>query len=310
MELPAGYTTRPATPDDVRACYDLVIALDIAEYGEPDYDESDVREDWSRERFDLARDSWLVHAPDGRLMGYADAWDKRPHELVMADVFVHPDGPDLYPWLFDRVHEWLEPHVAAAGRTVVHAFNTEPNLRRAAALRDRGYDVCRVFRRMVLDPDVPVAAPAPGPGVVIRQATPDDLRTCWSVQGESFAEHFDFSPESYETWLARQTGSDSYRPQYWWLAEVDGVPAGVLIGQQHEESGWVKSLGTLPWARGRGVGTALLLTAFAAFRADGLPKVGLGVDSDNSTGAMALYERLGMRADQRYDCYERVFTRS
>jgi RimJ/RimL family protein N-acetyltransferase len=52
----------------------------------------------------------------------------------------------------------------------------------------------------------------------------------------------------------------------------------------------------------------LLLTAFAAFRADGAPRVGLGVDSGNETGAMVLYERLGMRAEQRYDCWERVFT--
>lgn len=310
MELPDGYTTRPATPDDVKACCDLVIEVDVEEYGEPDYEESDVREDWGRERFDLARDSWLVHDPGGRLVGYAHAWDKLPHELVMADVFAAPGGVDLYPWLVATVGARVAEHAAESGRTVTHVFSSEPNARRAAALRDAGYEIVRVFRRMVLDLAVPPPAPSPGPGVVVRPVTPDDLRTCWEVQRASFAQHFDFVPEAYDAWYARQVESETYRPRYWWLAEVDGEPAGVLIGQQHEENRWVKSVGTLPGARGRGVATALLLTAFGAFHAEGAPRVGLGVDSDNSTGAMGLYERLGMRAEQRYDCYERVVTRS
>jgi ribosomal protein S18 acetylase RimI-like enzyme len=56
------------------------------------------------------------------------------------------------------------------------------------------------------------------------------------------------------------------------------------------------------------VASALLLTAFAAFREAGFAKVGLGVDSGNTTGAMALYEGLGMTATHRYDLYERAFT--
>jgi ribosomal protein S18 acetylase RimI-like enzyme len=310
MDLPDGYAARPATLDDVSAVCALVIAVDVEEYGEPDYEEADVRDDWARERFDLARDSWVVEGPDKNVAGYATAWSKLPHELVHADVYAAPGGPDLYPWLVDAVSRRSATHAtaAAAGGTRTHVFNSEPNARRAAALTDAGYGVVRVFRRMVADLDAPPTTPAPINGVTIRAVTPDDLRTCWEVQQESFADHFDFVPDSYETWRGHFVDTETYRPEYWWLAAIDGVPAGVLVGQRHEENGWVKTVGTSRAARGRGVGTALLLTAFHAFRDDGCPRVGLGVDSDNVTGAMALYERIGMRAEQRYDCYERTFT--
>lgn len=308
MDLPVGFTSRPATLDDVKDVLSLVVAVDCEEYGEPDYEEADLRDDWARARLDLARDTWLVHAPDGTLVAYGITWDKRPHELLMGESAVHPDAPDLYPWLVDRMSARAAEHAAISGRTVTHLYNSEPNVRRAAAIQAGGYELCRVFRRMVIDLDAPPPTPMPGPGVVIRPVAKDDLPTCWEVQGTAFAQHFDHVPEPYDAWLRRMVETETYRPRFWWLAEVDGVAAGLLIGQQHEENGWIKTLGTLPAARGRGAGTALLLTAFNAFRDAGAPKVGLGVDSDNSTGAMALYERIGMRAEQRYDCYERVFT--
>jgi mycothiol synthase len=311
MDLPEGYTTRPATLDDVRPCFELGIAVDIEEYGEPDWDESDLRDDWARERFDLARDTWLAHAPDGTLHGFGLAWDKSPHTFVVGDVFAHPEGPDLYPWLVHRIVTRAAEHAAEGeGSATVHVYNSEPNARRAAALRAAGFEVCRVFRRMVIDFAGPVPEPAPAPGVTIRRATEADHPVVWELLTQSFAEHFDHVAEPYAAWHARMVGSDSYRPDCWWLADVDGVPAGVLVGQRHDENGWVKSLGTLPSARGRGVGTTLLLTAFRAWQEQGVPRVGLGVDSDNSTGAMGLYERIGMRAEQRYDCYELVVTSS
>ncbi|HEU0131137.1 MAG TPA: GNAT family N-acetyltransferase [Mycobacteriales bacterium] len=309
MDLPDGYTARPAAPDDVAACCALVIAVDVEEYGEPDYEEADVRDDWDRRGFDLARDTWLLDGPDGRLVGYATAWDKRPHELVIGEAAVHPDAPDLYPWLVGAISRRTEEHATESGRAVAHVYCSEPNRRRADALTAAGYEVVRVFRRMVADLSEPLPAPEPGPGVTIRPATPDDHPTIWNVQREAFAQHFDYVEEAYEQWHRRFVASETHRPEYWWVAEADGALVGVLIGQRHEENGWVKTLGVLPSARGRGVGTALLLTAFAAFRADGAPQVGLGVDSDNVTGAVGLYERIGMRADRQFDLYERVFTR-
>jgi ribosomal protein S18 acetylase RimI-like enzyme len=85
------------------------------------------------------------------------------------------------------------------------------------------------------------------------------------------------------------------------VAEVDGVPAGLLIGTDiRAELGeaHVDTLGVLSAYRGRGVGRALLSVAFADAVRRGRSHVGLGVDSESPTGATRLYESVGMSVDR------------
>jgi ribosomal protein S18 acetylase RimI-like enzyme len=58
--------------------------------------------------------------------------------------------------------------------------------------------------------------------------------------------------------------------------------------------------------RGRGLGRALLLTAFAEFHRRGERKVSLGVDASNPSGAVALYESVGMSTHHQAALYEFV----
>jgi ribosomal protein S18 acetylase RimI-like enzyme len=48
-----------------------------------------------------------------------------------------------------------------------------------------------------------------------------------------------------------------------------------------------------------------LRRSFAIFAERGLPRVMLNVDFENPTGAMALYEKVGMRAVRGFDVYEK-----
>ncbi len=61
-----------------------------------------------------------------------------------------------------------------------------------------------------------------------------------------------------------------------------------------------------PDVRGRGIGLALLQEAFRVFQARGERIVGLGVDTENATGALALYERAGMAVEESSDVWERL----
>jgi len=49
----------------------VVTALDIADYGEPDFTEQDLLDDWMRPRFQLAEDAWVLIGPTGRIIGFA-----------------------------------------------------------------------------------------------------------------------------------------------------------------------------------------------------------------------------------------------
>ena len=86
------------------------------------------------------------------------------------------------------------------------------------------------------------------------------------------------------------------------IRAVDREAADTLIG----EAGWVGILGVrLSWRR-RGLATALLQHSFRDFRARGATRVGLGVDAENTTGAVRLYERVGMQVVRRDDTYEKT----
>jgi ribosomal protein S18 acetylase RimI-like enzyme len=58
------------------------------------------------------------------------------------------------------------------------------------------------------------------------------------------------------------------------------------------------------WRR-RGLGAALLVHAFHALRDRGFERVVLGVDAENTTGALGLYERVGMRVQYSFDFFEK-----
>ena len=75
------------TTEDFRAVAELILACDLADYGEPDYLEEELLADWKD--IDLRTDAWVIVAPDGGLAGYA-AVENRGHALVYAEGYVHP----------------------------------------------------------------------------------------------------------------------------------------------------------------------------------------------------------------------------
>ncbi|MFF1422588.1 GNAT family N-acetyltransferase [Streptomyces sp. NPDC058280] len=81
--------------------------------------------------------------------------------------------------------------------------------------------------------------------------------------------------------------------------------AAVLVARDDRESmGWIRNVGVVKEARGRGLGGYLLRHAFSAFAGRGRDTVGLGVDTRNATGALKLYEANGMRPHFAVDTWE------
>lgn len=96
----------------------------------------------------------------------------------------------------------------------------------------------------------------------------------------------------------------------WWdalIADTEFDPALCFIAKNAEAaivgvaqcwtSAFVKDLAVHPAWRRRGIGEALMLQIFAAFKARGAKSVALKVLIDNPSGALRLYRRLGMQAD-------------
>jgi len=69
--------------------------------------------------------------------------------------------------------------------------------------------------------------------------------------------------------------------------------------------GWIKELAVRrPW-RKRGIASALMCISMRAFEAEGLDFARLGVDTENPSGALGLYERLGFKPFKRFIAFEK-----
>ena len=90
-----------------------------------------------------------------------------------------------------------------------------------------------------------------------------------------------------------------------WPRTSDGL-AGAALGERWENAtGYVAELAVAARARGRGLGRALLLGLFAAFRRAGLTHAELSVHGRNR-GALALYESVGMRSTWEAERWEKA----
>jgi mycothiol synthase len=131
-------------------------------------------------------------------------------------------------------------------------------------------------------------------GVVVRLVDgEDDLRAVHEVLETAFTDHFNSKPETFDEFLFRLREDPGHRWDHWWLALVDGEPAGALVGTESGSSSYVAYVGVVERARGRGVAKGLLRTVIADAAARGRTAVGLEVDADSPTGADRLYRGMG-----------------
>jgi ribosomal protein S18 acetylase RimI-like enzyme len=311
VHLPADAVVRSPTTADVPIILDVIHAYDIETIGYPDYTADDVRDDLADPRLDPERDAWLVLDAAGTAIGWAWIIDRNRTGALEADAYVRPGAPQVIgAFLVDRI-------VERAGEIAVRNGVAEAEVgvgivtndtRTAGWLAWAGFSVARLFSRMEVALTGAERPPQLPPGTRIRAVVgDDDRRTLHWVLTEAFAEHFGSVAEAYDDWSARMTAASTADPSQWWLAEVDGVAAGCAIGTEQfaaENGGWVKYLAVLAPYRGRGLGRALLQHVLAEFARRGRVKAGLGVDTQNETGALRLYESIGMRPAYQADIWK------
>ncbi|MCF3119092.1 GNAT family N-acetyltransferase [Streptomyces arenae] len=307
---PAGLTVRPATLGDAAAVCALLNEVDLLETGRADTELGGIQADLRHPEVDLERDSWLLFDGD-RLVGYALLWDDSGGERIDVDHYVLPGHLRGALYLFDLMERRAAERAAANGaaRAVVHLhLNTAPTMD-LPALRARGWRTVRRYHVMERHLD-PAADPLPAPpaGVTLRTClAEEDRRRAHALLQECFTDHFDHQPRSYAQWLGDIDG-EHVDWSLIWLAHVEGFGDAAVLRTHNDRpsTGWVGNLGVRAELRGRGLGGHLLRHAFGHYAALGRDRIGLGVDTDNSSGALALYERHGMTLDYAVDTWELI----
>lgn len=144
--------------------------------------------------------------------------------------------------------------------------------------------------RLRRDLSLPFASPVWPAGYSLRSFTPDDARDLHALLIEVFD---DGSDGPFEAWWARLQADSEYEAD---LCSLVHDAAGRLVAAALcWNSNFVKDLAVRPQARRLGLGEALMLHAFAVFRARGAPHIDLKTNTVLNADAVRLYRRLGMR---------------
>lgn len=303
-------TWRSLRPEDAAAYAELLNAVEqVDDIGE-NYSAEDVAEELSDPEVDLPRDTWAVWR-EGRLVaagglsGASSVWDVHTVHVYGS---VHPQsrrqgmGTALLAAQLERAAALhAERHPAVPGQLNVSvADHVEGGmaLARAAGLQPR-----RRFHEM--ERDLRSEAPIPSdPGSPLRVVAWDPARDeeVRRTHNLAFRDHWGSSEQSAVSWKLWCTGSRNFRGELSRLVldDEDRLQA-YLLGYFYDadeavtgvREAYIGQLGTLPRARGKGAGTALLTHALASYREQGYDRASLGVDTENVTGALGLYERVG-----------------
>lgn len=305
--MPAGYRVRRPRRDDAESVAALERAVDIEIHGESDVTASDVLDEWSLPRFSLDDDAWLVETAAGDLAAYGSVWYENPPGEAATEQVVHPShrGRGLTAFLLDlgetraRDHD-LRIHDGRRAPVSIVVPACEADKARVALVTGRGYRQVRVFGRMVTSLDRQLDEPRWPPGIVVRhfQRGADEAAVHAATE-EAFRDHFRPDAMNLDEWLSFRFERSDLDLGLWWVAWAGDEVAGSLLAFETPLGGYIDELSVRrPWRRA-GVGRALLLQAFAELRRRGQPQAFLGVDTVNPTGAMRLYESVGMTLRKR-----------
>jgi mycothiol synthase len=244
----------------------------------------------------------------GRIVGYADVTDRGARgQRIHIDARALDEA--VAKELVASAEEYARSLPEAAGAALRGYANERDEILGQVYAR-AGYAIVRHSFEMEIDLAADPPAPVWPDGISIRTYRADDDERVYQASQEAFADHWDFHPSPIEEWRRWGPTHPRFDPELWFLAEDGDEIAGLSLCGRHWSGeptfGWVHSLSVRrPWRR-RGLARALLLHSFAQLGRRGATRVGLGVDAENTTGAVRLYERAGMHVVQRNDTYEKT----
>ena len=288
IRLPEGLVARPLELSDARAVYEVMAAQEQHDLGTISIEEADIVADWQRPSYDLGTHSLGVLDGD-HLVAYAEYMGN-----TRGDAAVHPDHRGR--GIGTELAHWMQDNARADGATVV-GMPVPVDSAGDRLLESLGYRVRWTSWEMESGTEVPYRAVPEG--YSIRAATPEDHEACWQVLEDAFLEWSEREREPFEDFVARTIGRPGFEPWHLRLvADESGAVVGVTYVHPFGTMGYVDRIATRRDQRGKGIAQAMLVDAFAAARAHGC--ITSGLNTDSRTGALGLYEKVGMQVTRTW----------
>jgi mycothiol synthase len=272
----------------------------------------ELARDWAlTEMFDAERDAILVEAGDRLVAAGAVSCVERDGKIIHdIEIWVDPTarrrghGRRILAWLEDRAHASVAagtggdpslPHVLGGGYIIA-------NHAAAAFAAQAGYPIIRYGFQMrrPLHQAIP-QLPLPE-GLEVRPVLPEHYRAIWNADVEAFRDHWESRVRTEHDYVRTFT-DPNVDVRLWQVAWAGDEVAGIIMNNIYPDEnekiglrmGWLDHVSVRrPW-RGRGLASALIVRSLQVLRDRGMEVAALGVDAENPTGALQLYEKFGFR---------------
>jgi mycothiol synthase len=181
-----------------------------------------------------------------------------------------------------------------------------------ALAKSQGYQPIRYGFEMRRDLSEPFPeAPMPG-WLEVRPVKEDQIRTIFEASNEAFRDHWGYREstwEEFQGWMK----SPSFTPEIWKIAwdgsQVAGVVMNFVNEKENEEydrkRGYTENISVgRPW-RKRGLAKSLIVQSMQMFKEMGMTETALGVDAENTSGALHLYKKCGYKIAKQATTYRK-----
>jgi ribosomal protein S18 acetylase RimI-like enzyme len=280
----------------------------------------DVRRNYSHlTRCDPQTDM-LFAEMDGEVIGYNRVWWDRQEDSVYTYGVVGFLRPD---WRRKRIGSAMLRHAEARLRQIAATHEPGPRFFQTGAndseqglqalLESQGYQPARYFVEMTRDINEPLPdAPMP-PGLEVHPADESMLRQVYEAHMDAFRDHWGFTEETFEEFSHWKEDPD-FNPSLWKIGWDGDQIAGMVLNfideaenaEYNRKRGYTEGISTRrPW-RKIGLARSLLVQSIAMFREMGMAETALGVDTENPSGALKLYQSVGYKEIKRSMTYRKA----
>ena len=324
LELPPipGLTARPFRDEsDYGPLAELMTTSNLADGIEEVPDEAVIRSEYEHQAdFDPLADTLFVEV-DGQLVAYGEATRsvRDGTSVYSTSGTVHPDwrrrglGRAILRRNERRLREMAARH-EDAGRRVLNAWIDDDAGGARELLESEGYHPVRYGFAMIRPHlgDLP-DAPLPD-GLEIRPVRTEDHRAIYDADTEAFLDHWgarERTEEDFAAMFAAPYLDTSLWRVAWDGDQVAGSVMAAIWPTENERLGvrraWLEHISVRrPWRR-RGLARALIVSALEGLRKGGIDEAMLGVDGENPTGALGLYESLGFVVKARGSTWRKAW---
>jgi len=258
---------------------------------------------------------------NGRVIGYGRVfWEKLSQGVRIYNSFcdLHPDwrekgiGTAMLQANESHLRQIAAEH-PQDGPRFYQSWAADTETGRIALLENQGYEPVRYELDLVRDLREPFPeAPLPE-GLEVRPVVkPENIWQVFEAANEAFLDHWGYRPttdEEFKGWMK----DPNFRPELWKVAwDGDQVAGSVQNFYKPKENaeftrkrGYTEGISTRrPW-RGRGLASALIVQSMKMFKEMGMTETAHSVDSENTSGALRLYKRLGYKVVKQYTTYRK-----